>query len=145
MSSTRSAAVRLFRRPAVGIGLLALFAAGCQSKGHVSGKVTYKDKPLVYGTVLFVCSDGASVQAMIQRDGSYSADGLAVGEAQVAVNSPNPKGIGIFTTWKNPAKKPPPLEVPGWFEIPARYGDVGTSKLAFTVKGGANTFDIELK
>jgi hypothetical protein len=145
MSLTRSTPVRCLCRPVVGVGFLVLLAAGCQSKGHVTGKVTFKDKPLVYGTVLFVGSDGSSVQAMIQRDGNYSADGVAVGDAQVAVNSPNPKSIGIFTTWKNPAKKPPPLEIPGWFEIPTRYGDVTTSKLNLAVKGGSNTFDIELK
>jgi hypothetical protein len=145
MSSARSVAVRGRFRPVVGIGLLALVVAGCQSRGNVSGKVTYKGKPLVYGTVLFVGHDGGSVQALIQRDGTYSAPGLAIGEAQVAVNSPNPKIIGAMANWKDPKKKPPPLEVPGWFEIPALYGDVGTSKLTYAVKGGANAFDIELK
>jgi hypothetical protein len=145
MISPRFAPARTLIRPRVWFGLLALAVAGCQSRGDVSGTVTFKDKPLVYGTVLFVCSDGASVQAMIQKDGTYSASGLAIGDAQVAVNSPNPKSIGIFTTWKDPAKKPPPLEVPGWFAIPARYGDAVTSKLTVTIKGGANPFDIALK
>jgi hypothetical protein len=129
----------------VGIGLLALVAVGCQSKGNVSGKVTYKSKPLVYGTVLFVGSDGGSVQAKIESDGSYSARGLAVGEAQVAVNSPDPKIIGINTNWKDPAKKPPPLVVPGWFAIPTQYESPSTSKLTYPVKGGSNVFDIDLK
>ncbi len=145
MSSTRSIPVRSIFRPVVGIAFLALIAVGCQSKGNVSGKVTYKDKPLVYGTVLFVGSDGASVQAKIENDGTYSARGLAVGKAQIAVNSPDPKSIGIYTTWKDPSKKPPPLEVPGWFGIPKQYESASTSGLSFPVEGGLNTNNIELK
>jgi hypothetical protein len=137
--------VRSRFRPGVAIGLLTLAVAGCQSRGDVAGKVTYKGKPLVYGTVLFVGSDRGSVQGIIQSDGTYSAPGLAIGEAQVAVSSPNPKIIGSMATWKDPKKKPKPLEVPGWFEIPARYADSITSNLTITVKGGSNTFDIDLK
>jgi len=127
------------------IGIVALVTAGCQSKGNVTGKVTYKGKPLVYGTVLFVCSDKASVQAMIQSDGTYSAAGLAVGDAQVAVNSPNPKIIGMNANWKDPKKKPPPFDVPGWFDIPAKYGSDSTSTLTYKVQGGQNVYDIELQ
>jgi hypothetical protein len=145
MSPTRSPLERSIFRRVVGIGLLALVAAGCQSKGNVSGKVTYKGKPLVYGTVLFVCSDRQSVQALIQSDGSYSANGLAVGDAAVAVSSPNPKVIGSMANWKDPKKKPPPFEVPGWFEIPARYGIDSSSTLTYNVKGGSQVYDIDLQ
>ena len=62
MSATHAPPRRSFFRRVVGIGLVAMIAAGCQSKGNISGKVTYKGKPLVYGTVLFVCSDKASVR-----------------------------------------------------------------------------------
>ena len=62
-----------------------------------------------------------------------------------AVNSPNPKSIGIYTTWKDPSKKPPPFEVPGWFAIPDRYGNDSTSNLTYTVKGGQQVYDIELQ
>src|SRR5207244_6736580 len=119
----RSALARFPCRSVVGIGLLALFAAGCQNNGTVSGKVTFQGKPLVYGTVLFVGKDATSVHTMIQKDGTYSASGLAIGDAQVAVSSPNPKTIGSMASWKDPKKKPPSLEVPGWFEIPERYAD----------------------
>ena len=56
------------------LGLLALSTLGCQNKGDVSGKVTYKEKPVPYGTVLFVGTDGASVQAPIQG-GAFHARG----------------------------------------------------------------------
>lgn len=124
---------------------LLLFLAGCQGTGSVSGKVTFQGKPLVYGTVLLIGSDNVSVQAAIQKDGSYSASGLAPGEVKVAVNSPNPKGVAIYAGWKDPSKKPPQFEVPGWFAIPQKYEDVTTSGLTIPLKSGANEFDIDLK
>jgi hypothetical protein len=51
----------------------------------------------------------------------------------------------MMANWKDPSKKPPPFEVPGWFEIPARYGSDSTSALTYKVKGGSNAFDIELQ
>src|SRR5262245_23725689 len=145
MGTTPSAPGRSLCRRTVGIGLVALLVIGCQSKGNLTGKVTYKGKPLVYGTVLFVCNDNASVQAIIQPDGTYVANGLAVGDAKVAINSPNPKIIGSMANWKDPKKKPPPLEVPGWFEIPARYGTDGGGLLTYKVQGGTTVYDIDLQ
>lgn len=128
-----------------GLGLLMVFLAGCQGTGSVAGKVTYQGKPLVYGTVLVIGSDNASAQAEIQTDGHYSASGLAVGEVKIAVNSSNPKGVAIYAGFKDPKKKPPPFEVPGWFAIPQKYEDVATSGLTHTIRRGSNAFDIELK
>jgi hypothetical protein len=146
MSPNRSAPVRSRFRRVVGISLLALVVAGCQNKGDVSGKVTYRGKPLVYGTVLFDGGDGGTVQAMIQSDGSYSARGVTTGEAHVAVNSPDPKSIASHAHFKDPAKQPPPPpDVPGWFEIPPKYSATTTSGLTCPIKGGPNTFNIELK
>jgi len=81
----------------------------------------------------------------LESDGSYSASGLAVGDTAVAVNSPNPKIIGMMANWKDPKKKPPPLEVPGWFEIAARYGTDGSAMMTYKVNGGPNVYDIELQ
>ncbi len=128
-----------------GLGLLLVSVAGCQNSGSVSGKVTYQGKPLVYGTVLLIGSNNASVQAAIQKDGQYYASGLAPGTVQVAVNSPNPKGVAVFAGWKDPSKKPPPLEVPGWFAIPTKYESVATSGLTVPIQRGSNSFDIALK
>jgi hypothetical protein len=129
----------------VGIALLALAAVGCQSRGDVSGKVTYQDRPVVFGTVLIQGSDGNARQGNIERDGSYTVRGLAIGEARVAVNSPNPKGI-VLVPNKDPNKKQEPYpDAPGWFAIPARYENQDTSGLTITVKGGSNTIDLELK
>ena len=128
----------------LGIGLMALVSIGCQGRGDVSGRVTFQGKPLVFGTVLFAASDGNSFQANIDKDGRYTVRGLRVGDARVAVNSPNPKGITLV--YKDPKKKPAPYpDAPGWFAIPNRYETVATSGLTYTIKGGENTIDIELQ
>ena len=145
MNSTRWNPARSLAYWVTKSGLLLLFTAGCQGTGSVSGKVTFQGKPLVYGTVLLIGSDNASVQAEIQKDGQYSASGLAAGEVMIAVNSPNPKGVAVYAGWKDPNKKPPPFEVPGWFAIPPKYENVTTSGLTFTIKRGSNSFDIEMK
>jgi hypothetical protein len=143
MSSIRRAALHSLFRPVLGIGLLALLAVGCQSRGDVSGKVTYKNKPLVFGTVLFEGSDGNIRQGDIDKDGNYTVRGLATGTAKVSVNSPNPRSITLIS--KNPNKKPEPYpDAPGWFPIPKKYEATATSGKSYEIKGGANTINIEL-
>jgi hypothetical protein len=110
----------------------------------VSGKVTYNGKPVVFGTVLIHGRDGLR-QGSIAPDGSFTVRGVATGEARVAVNSPNPKSIVLYPN-KNPKYKQEPYpDVPGWFEIPSKYENVSTSGLTYTIKGGTNTINIELK
>src|SRR5947209_4374509 len=90
MRFSLTAAARPVCRPAVAAALLAL-AAGCAGRGNVTGKVTYQGKPLVWGTVQFEGSDHIIKQGNIQSDGTYSLQGVATGEAKVAVSSINPK------------------------------------------------------
>lgn len=118
--------------------LLALAALGCQGRGDVSGKVTSRGKPLVFGTILFVGSDGILRQSNLAKDGSYAVHGVRTGEARVAVHSPNPRRITVL-------EGPPYPNVPGWFAIPKHYESIDTSGLTYTIKGGSNMIDIELK
>lgn len=137
---------RPFRlRPIVVMGLLTMFVVGCQGRGDMSGKVTYKGKPVPFGTVLVQAHDGSAHQANIELDGRYSVPGVLTGSVRVAVNSPNPKGITLVPR-KNPNNKSQPFpDVPGWFAIPNKYETVATSGLTYTIKGGANPIDIELQ
>jgi hypothetical protein len=144
MSSGRFAFLLCLFRPVTWIGLLTVVALGCAGRGDVSGKVTYQNKHLVFGTVLIQGSDGNVNQGNIEEDGSYYVSGVATGEARVAVNSPNPKSISL--TYKNPKKKPEPYpDVKGWFAIPKQYEKPSTSALIYSIKRGENNIDIELK
>jgi hypothetical protein len=126
--------------------LFILLLAGCGGTGDVSGKVTYKGKLLVFGTVQFEASDKSFKQGNIDRDGSYFIEGVPVGEAKVAVNSPNPKG-GDFQPLHREGRppRPPRPDIPGWFPIPAEYQDLSKPRLTYTVKSGQNAIDIDLK
>jgi hypothetical protein len=146
MSSLCSASARSSFRPVVALALLTLAAVGCGGRGDVSGKVTYKGKALVFGTVQFEASDKTIKQANIEKDGTYSIPGVPVGEAKVAVSSDNPQGGAFQPLVREGMPAPPPLpKVEGWFPIPTEYHDLSKPKLSYTVKSGQNTYNIELK
>lgn len=122
---------------------LVFVCVGCEGRGNVSGKVTYNNKVLQFGQVMFEGKDGGTRQGSIGKDGSYAVQDLAVGDAKVAVNSPNPKSIIIVVKGDKKAEPYPP--VPGWFAIPPKYETMENSGLSYTIKKGENTFDINLK
>src|SRR5690242_8111846 len=75
--------------PLCAVGLLAV--AGCGAgRGTVSGKVTYKGKPVVTGTVSVIGSDGIQYAAQITPQGTYSVPDVPAGPAKFTVSSPNP-------------------------------------------------------
>jgi len=131
----------------VGIVLLTFpLTLGCGSHGDVSGKVKYKGKPLVWGTVQFEGSDKMLKQANIKSDGTYSVSNVAVGEAKAAVSSINPKSSDFEPLQREGRPpRPPRAEVKGWFPIPEDYQDISKAKLSYTIKSGQNAIDIELK
>lgn len=155
MRSPGRALLRCCLRPSGVMALLMLAAGGCAAgRGDVSGKVTYKGKALVLGTVQLQAADKTLLQANIGNDGSYSIPGVPVGEARFAVSSTNPQGPDSQPLARGergergerqatPPKAAPP--VAGWFPIPSEYGDINKSRLAYTVKKGPNTYDIDLK
>jgi hypothetical protein len=142
MRSLGSALVRAWAAPFVVIALLTL-VVGCAGRGDISGKVTYKGKALVFGTVQMEAADKTFKQANIEPDGSFSIPGVPVGEAHVAVSSANPQSSDFVPLHAGPRLKA--KAVTGWFPIPGEYADLTKSPLTYTVKRGPNTYDIELK
>jgi hypothetical protein len=110
----------------------------------VSGKVSYKGKALVWGTVQLEAADKTFKQANIESDGSYSIPGVPVGEARVAVSSVNPQSSDFQPLHAGP-KFQPAKPITGWFPIPSEYQDINKAKMTYTVKSGSNTYDIDLK
>jgi hypothetical protein len=140
---------RFLRRP-TRVALLALAVLGCQNRGDLSGTVTHQDRPLVYGTVLVVASDGNAHQGPIEEDGRYTVRGVLAGPARLAINSPDP-GTPLVSRDDN-CRDADDLEMQRraalrakWFAIPGKYGDPGTSELSVEVRKGENKHDIRLK
>jgi hypothetical protein len=106
------------------------------------GTVTYQEKRVRMGSVLVLGVDGVPRAALIQDDGSYAVADVPAGPVRVAVNSPDPRAAPAISSRK---KAPPPADAGKWFAIPERYADFERSRLTFTVKPGANVFDILLQ
>jgi len=138
------------------IGALIVFAAvaGCsEPHASLSGKVTYKDKPVTGGTVIFVGEDGKQTRAEIQPDGMYSSPGVPLGNLKIGVQ-PAPKGPAGLAP--KGAKRPPiekdnPLEgVYGksggeFVDIPEALRNPETSKITKKIDADTKTYDIPLK
>ncbi len=135
-------------------GLAVLLLAGCGSgSGSISGKVTYKDKPLSGGTVTFMTSDQQVKTAVIGSDGAYSIPKLTTGPAKIAVMPVvplppmMPGGMAM-----DPGKMgvpeeniAPPPAADKSVAIPEHYKDPEKSGLTYTVTAGNQEHNIELK
>jgi hemoglobin len=95
-----------------------------EQTAKLSGKITYKGKPLTEGNIVLVGSDGKSTKAAISAEGTYAAEGLKPGQYTITVQ-------GTKDT-KHPV-------------APAKYSDEATSGLKVIALTGVNPLDIELQ
>jgi hypothetical protein len=118
--------------------LLALAAvAGCGGPRTVSGKVSYKGKPLGKGQISFV-GLGKSVSGTINADGTYVVTDVPAGEVTATVVSYYVEGEAKFGL--TPLKTAPPMKS----AIPTKYNDPKTSGLVYLVDARKKTIDVEL-
>lgn len=140
------------------LGLIVLPLAGCGGgTTEVSGRVTFQGKPLVFGTVVMIGSDGIPKSGPIQPDGTYRVKGVKTGMAQLAISSPPPPGAasaGPKTRGgreENDDRTPAdagasvsPEVIHGWFPIPDKFADHTLSGQTAGVRPG-QPVDIDLK
>lgn len=127
--------------------ILPVLLVGCSTGGlaAVSGKVTYKGKPVPGGTLIFspIASGedqnpGKPAAATVQKDGAYTvgtsgtSDGARIGRHRVSYT-------------------PPPLDVPEeklhdpkFNPPPSPYANLVPKTQEVEVKSGRNNIDIEL-
>ncbi|MGA2619802.1 MAG: hypothetical protein ABSF26_19490 [Thermoguttaceae bacterium] len=126
-------------------------AGGCQHTATVTGKVRYRDRPVVYGSVIFRNSDNTARSGVIEPDGSYRVENVPAGCVQIVVISRDPakghRGLG----GPKPAR-PGPQAAPGqdtatgqWFPLPPKYEKPETSGLVHTIGTGQVSHDIDLQ
>ena len=133
--------------------LPAVSVAGCgRGTGELSGQVSYRGRTLASGSVLLIARDGHARTAAIQVDGGYRFADVPVGQARLAVHSPDPskrpelrKMPGGRQDGQAGPHEPPPADRGKWFAIPASYGDVERSGLRVAIDRGPNLFNIDMK
>jgi hypothetical protein len=142
---------RLSRYPIGGWLLLLIVAAnGCGKPTTASGTVTFRGKPVVYGSVTFVGTDKVSHSGVIAADGIYTVENLQPGTFSVEVVSRDPSHGRSILRGQQPAPSgsAKPAAKPknnGWFALPTQYESAATSGLTCTLGPGKVTYDIELK
>jgi len=145
--------VRVFGRCFFVVSLMfGLSACGAGNPASITGKVTYAGKPVLMGSVVFVCSDRQQRSAMIEADGTFRILDAVSGEAKAAVESPKPEppppasSRGIDRDRGGAPRRAPPVnELSKWFAIPEKYARVDTSGLVYKLSRGSNDITIELK
>jgi len=93
-------------------------------------------------SVQCVGPDGVPRPATLD-EGRFLFKDLPTGEYRFSIHCPEP----AKTHLRKPADVPPAATVDPskWFRIPAKYADFNESGLTFTVKRGANEFNIVLE
>ena len=144
------------RSRAVGVACAVALLSGCgPSHTTVTGTVTHRGRPVVYGTVSVIGSDQATYYATVQSDGTYSVAGVPVGPAKFAVYSPDPYfelpvppdvKARIEEARRAAGTTLPPRPPKGkWFRIPPKYADPATSGLTAELDGPTAVHDIRLE
>src|SRR5262245_2949554 len=65
-------------------------ACGCADTATVTGKVSYRGRPVTYGSVIFLSADKTARSGVIGPDGTYTVEGVHPGQAKVGVISRDP-------------------------------------------------------
>lgn len=123
--------------------LLVIGLSGCGSKTIVSGKVSYKNAPVLKGDIHFVGADGQSRSSVI-ADGAYTVEDPPVGTVKVAVEAVEisaGKDVGPSVL----EKKSTLALAPPASTLPSRFSDPEKSNLVYEIRRGTQTINIELK
>src|SRR5947209_7685518 len=132
------------------IGVMGM--TGGARKSEVTGKVTYKGKPVVYGAVILVSTDGLTAAAgPIQPDGTYTVTGMKPGEVRVGVISRNPSAQqrqhnlrwAKITRPVEQAALKAKVDFKKWFKLPEKFEEPETSGVSFVLKGGQQDIVLE--
>jgi hypothetical protein len=139
-----------FAAAPIAISCLLGALCGCgPGRGTVSGRVTYRDKDVTWGTVSIFASDNMQYSGEIGDDATYAIANVPGGAVKICVSSPNP-GRRVFPGGEkaNPNRRPDrePFRKPPerWTPIPETYADLHTTPLTGVVNKDT-TLDLELK
>jgi hypothetical protein len=141
------------------LGLSLVLTSGCGggvSRAKVTGQVTYQGAPLPGGSITFHGQDKFVRSAYIDPGGRYLIVGAPAGEIKVAVTAPPPAAAAApaaaapaagKSSGKHASKtgSTPAAPVVAGVALPPKFNDPEQSGLTYTLTGGDQTLDIELK
>jgi hypothetical protein len=122
-------------------GLLGVLGCG-SGPGEVSGRVTYVDFPVKYGTVT-VYTDAGPRSGVLDPMGGFRVTDVPPGRGlKVTVASPDPRKDPEVRDGKRP--KPPAEVIKHWGPIPLKYADPDRTPLRIDVRPGGNTVHLRV-
>jgi hypothetical protein len=137
------------RRPQRRFPFLVLLAViGCsanKNEGEISGAVTYQGQPLPQGSVSFFDSNNKYLASSAIVNGTYATSAplkVPIGPVKITVTTPSSSSGGRRSKSVTKSKSGETISV---ISIPGKYGSADQSGLTYTVKPGANTYNIELQ
>jgi hypothetical protein len=121
------------------------------SQATVTGRVTHKGKPVIWGAVILYGPDGQAAAGRIEPDGTFTVEKVPATPVSVAVVSQDPVYGNYMLQMKSSRVKftkkqwtPPPVDRKQWFPLPKRYEDPKSSGLTLILARGTNRCDLEL-
>ncbi len=124
---------------------------GCGSPtAIVTGKVTYKGKPVTSGVVVFIDDVGrATLPANVQSDGTFDINRASPGRVKVSFDNlappPLPKAEPGSPLAEDAEFKQMAAAVENYTATPPKYKDPTKSGIVFDLKPGRNECNIDLK
>jgi hypothetical protein len=127
-------------------------SGGCGSRtATVSGRVTFRGKPVNNGSVIVYCSDKQIVRGNLGTDGTYTIPNVPYGSSTVTVQSHSRVPAGLRMAQNLPPSSGGPVQpivehgdtLP--VALPQKYSVPEESGLRVVVEDGPVTFDIDLK
>jgi hypothetical protein len=124
------------------MSVVPLACGSAEGMAPVSGKVTYKGKPVPKGSITFASTTegGRNATGQLDANGYYKlqtenpGDGALIGDYLVTIYAHDEPILDYI-----PKKKIPPKIL-----TPTKYEKPETSGLKASVKSGSNTFDFDL-
>jgi hypothetical protein len=126
------------------LAVIGVVGCGGERRETIPGTVTLKGQPLPSGVVRIHGPGDRLATAMIQPDGTFTITDVMPGEVQVSVvEDPSSSGGGMPPPPGAPAA-PSPAPAVKRVPIPAKYKDIKTSGLKYTITPGMKELVIKL-
>jgi hypothetical protein len=129
------------------VALIAVTAVGCADKPRadratVTGSVTYQNKPIGFGIVVFVSKGNPQNQdnCAIKPDGTYLLTNAPVGPVKVMVQV---NGAQDIQAYEARGEKAPADPLPR--ALGKKYAFYDTTPIELTVEPGEKKIDLEIK